>query len=131
MTSIYRDAMSRDFGAKVITDECGSKRLVALDASPLPSLDQYRYQVRKALGQDEIDRVRWGPTRHRRRNAQYRGKFSSAVSNVYERVEADAYYCERSEEHTSELQSLMRISYAVFCLKKKKKKQIQNKLAQR
>src|SRR3546814_2205636 len=30
---------------------------------------------------------------------------------------------ERSEEHTSELQSLMRISYAVFCLKKKKKKQ--------
>src|SRR3546814_1984153 len=27
--------------------------------------------------------------------------------------------CQRSEEHTSELQSLMRISYAVFCLKKK------------
>src|SRR3546814_1646109 len=27
--------------------------------------------------------------------------------------------CERSEEHTSELQSLMRISYAVFCLKNK------------
>src|SRR3546814_9674222 len=32
----------------------------------------------------------------------------------------------RSEEHTSELQSLMRISYAVFCLKKKKKKQNNN-----
>src|SRR3546814_5897136 len=30
---------------------------------------------------------------------------------------------ERSEEHTSELQSLMRISYAVFCLKKKKQQQ--------
>src|SRR3546814_5924461 len=29
----------------------------------------------------------------------------------------------RSEEHTSELQSLMRISYAVFCLKKKNKRQ--------
>src|SRR3546814_3746295 len=29
---------------------------------------------------------------------------------------------ERSEEHTSELQSLMRISYAVFCLKKKKQR---------
>src|SRR3546814_10074179 len=29
---------------------------------------------------------------------------------------------QRSEEHTSELQSLMRISYAVFCLKKKKEK---------
>src|SRR3546814_3456028 len=33
----------------------------------------------------------------------------------------------RSEEHTSELQSLMRISYAVFCLKKKKKKTVNNK----
>src|SRR3546814_4752466 len=33
----------------------------------------------------------------------------------------------RSEEHTSELQSLMRISYAVFCLKKKKNKQSQHK----
>src|SRR3546814_4504880 len=32
----------------------------------------------------------------------------------------------RSEEHTSELQSLMRISYAVFCLKKKHKKKTQN-----
>src|SRR3546814_4663081 len=31
-------------------------------------------------------------------------------------------YLDRSEEHTSELQSLMRISYAVFCLKKKKHK---------
>src|SRR3546814_4924510 len=32
----------------------------------------------------------------------------------------------RSEEHTSELQSLMRISYAVFCLKKKKTQQIRD-----
>src|SRR3546814_10026049 len=41
-------------------------------------------------------------------------------------IEITAMFAEdgptRSEEHTSELQSLMRISYAVFCLKKKKKK---------
>src|SRR3546814_9930286 len=36
----------------------------------------------------------------------------------------------RSEEHTSELQSLMRISYAVFCLKKKKKQNTHSKLRQ-
>src|SRR3546814_7361472 len=35
----------------------------------------------------------------------------------------------RSEEHTSELQSLMRISYAVFCLKKKKKTQPHNNIS--
>src|SRR3546814_4423514 len=36
----------------------------------------------------------------------------------------------RSEEHTSELQSLMRISYAVFCLKKKKKDKNNNQTAE-
>src|SRR3546814_6617454 len=36
------------------------------------------------------------------------------------RVDSNCDIDERSEEHTSELQSLMRISYAVFCLKKKK-----------
>src|SRR3546814_8915785 len=48
---------------------------------------------------------------------------------VYAQCLADAIIeargVNRSEEHTSELQSLMRISYAVFCLKKKKTKRIQ------
>src|SRR3546814_2791428 len=35
--------------------------------------------------------------------------------------QVESYRADRSEEHTSELQSLMRISYAVFCLKKKQK----------
>src|SRR3546814_9792295 len=35
------------------------------------------------------------------------------------KIDAEGPLLERSEEHTSELQSLMRISYAVFCLKKK------------
>src|SRR3546814_10903479 len=38
-----------------------------------------------------------------------------------------AFGAPRSEENTSELQSLMRISYAVFCLKKKKKKTFRKK----
>src|SRR3546814_3875619 len=37
---------------------------------------------------------------------------------------AEGGWSRRSEEHTSELQSLMRISYAVFCLKKKRNKKI-------
>src|SRR3546814_8969646 len=44
-----------------------------------------------------------------------RTAFRNAVAGVTTRRS------ERSEEHTSELQSLMRISYAVFCLKKKNK----------
>src|SRR3546814_7900199 len=42
------------------------------------------------------------------------------------RTKVAASSWDRSEEHTSELQSLMRISYAVFCLKKKKKYKNQN-----
>src|SRR3546814_6293569 len=46
----------------------------------------------------------------------------SSASNQF-RDMADARVADRSEEHTSELQSLMRSSYAVFCLKKKKNTQ--------
>src|SRR3546814_5682472 len=48
----------------------------------------------------------------------------SAVENVLGTPASspEAPQSERSEEHTSALQSLMRISYAVFCLKKKNKK---------
>src|SRR3546814_1066702 len=53
-----------------------------------------------------------------RRSAEYRGCHVHAVAAAaLGRVQRLV----RSEEHTSELQSLMRISYAVFCLKKKKK----------
>src|SRR3546814_9694815 len=50
------------------------------------------------------------------------------VSRFIKHTVAELRLRKRSEEHTSELQSLMRISYAVFCLKKKKKKTQLNKL---
>src|SRR3546814_8955719 len=49
-----------------------------------------------------------------RRGARAGGADAGRISRAY------AIPRRRSEEHTSELQSLMRISYAVFCLKKKK-----------
>src|SRR3546814_2118420 len=53
------------------------------------------------------------------------GKLGKGLNRIFERVETllrSHVHNPRSEEHTSELQSLMRISYAVFCLKKKKTK---------
>src|SRR3546814_8112337 len=56
------------------------------------------------------------------RTAHHWLKASSMVPSIIEIMTEQAKLCpHRSEEHTSELQSLMRISYAVFCLKKKKK----------
>src|SRR3546814_3727694 len=47
------------------------------------------------------------------------GEGQDMVIEPYGADVRDRFDVERSEEHTSELQSLMRISYAVFCLKKK------------
>src|SRR3546814_5520665 len=49
--------------------------------------------------------------------------FKSVLVSVFIVRLPIVYHCGRSEEHTSELQSLMRISYAVFCLKKNKSNQ--------
>src|SRR3546814_8224535 len=51
------------------------------------------------------------------------GRITQGAANA---LKARIALYERSEEHTSELQSLMRISYAVFCLKKKTKKHTTN-----
>src|SRR3546814_2409070 len=56
------------------------------------------------------------PTRNSWQTTHFAFDFSSLPSS-------------RSEEHTSELQSLMRISYAVFCLKKKTQKSSQIKIS--
>src|SRR3546814_1901595 len=50
------------------------------------------------------------------------GKTIVVISNSSKRRIVSLEGMVRSEEHTSELQSLMRISYAVFCLKKKKQR---------
>src|SRR3546814_7290097 len=59
---------------------------------------------------DGAARVRRGPL------SRWGGTRSSALLDVWERSRQSAHAASRSEEHTSELQSLMRISYAVFCL---------------
>src|SRR3546814_8677412 len=51
----------------------------------------------------------------------YRGGTASGGGGSWSATGAYGTTAYRSEEHTSELQSLMRISYAVFCLKKKKR----------
>src|SRR3546814_2933380 len=55
---------------------------------------------------------------HVRKLAPQMAREQIIVMNLCGRGDKDVF---RSEEHTSELQSLMRISYAVFCLKKKNK----------
>src|SRR3546814_20533380 len=68
-----------------------------------------------ATGHRSCGRRARGP--HRRVGVGDDGEFAAQRLGAHNRLTEDI----RSEEHTSELQSLMRISYAVFCLKKKQK----------
>src|SRR3546814_4405353 len=63
-----------------------------------------------------------GGRKRRRACAAAAGRDLRHRAAAHGRARRRAELLGRSEEHTSELQSLMRISYAVFCLKKKKKK---------
>src|SRR3546814_6281542 len=65
-------------------------------------------------------RIAWSVVRHRRVAATRRAAHADSGTAIIAPPSRRALG--RSEEHTSELQSLMRTSYAVFCLKKKKQK---------
>src|SRR3546814_4076539 len=72
---------------------------------PLPLRAEPHHRARRGSRRNARIRPRPDPCRDRRRPPRRRPRMGRART--------------RSEEHTSELQSLMRISYAVFCLKKK------------
>src|SRR3546814_1931660 len=99
------------------TPLAGARRIGAAD--PAESLRVLVVLRRHGYGEfnDIIDRLAAGdaPTAHLSRST-FAGRFGAASEDIEKIIDF------RSEEHTSELQSLMRISYAVLCLKKKKYK---------
>src|SRR3546814_4032563 len=100
-----------------VGDETGSRRRLALSWERLPPL------LRKAAAAPDFF-VSQGATalRHHGRMAARASDFRLYHSNaldVLAALLAEELRAPRSEEHTSELQSLMRIPYAVFCFEKK------------
>src|SRR3546814_4682197 len=84
------------------------------------AFDRRLARLREAVELVPVGGARIGrddPQPQRFRRAVERLRIAVERSEAAPRLGED---CGRSEEHTSELQSLMRISYAVFCLKKKK-----------
>src|SRR3546814_8308035 len=88
-----------------------------LQLVPLAAGDVHMATRRERVMQDTVTAIRHGLPlaecgAHLFRNGERHLRTRRALGNIHSRVA-------RSEEHTSELQSLMRNSYAVFCLKKK------------
>src|SRR3546814_9595056 len=104
------------------SDVCSSDlpRRRADDLGDAPALvERRRARLARCGGAGCLRGVRCGQGVELRRAAAA-GRGDGGVHRVRRR-DHPRYARGRSEEHTSELQSLMRISYAVFCLKKKKK----------
>src|SRR3546814_8421067 len=93
--------------------------------TPFPSTTLFRSMVesRFGLSATEVGALLEAADEKVEQSVEVFG-FTREIKNAFspeERIEMMEMLRERSEEHTSELQSLMRISYAVFCLKKKTK----------
>src|SRR3546814_2610833 len=78
--------------------------------------DHYRYEIDGRVSGDPDSPVRFAGMWQGPHRPDLPERFEVAERRGCDRNPIDA--TSRSEEHTSELQSLMRISYAVFCLKK-------------
>src|SRR3546814_2604821 len=101
-----------------IAQHLGSGIEIRFDLLGIVEIAEHRLQIVDCFGPAVVDaefllmmvgRNPHPAPRERRRSAEDGGRLKH-------------HRPQRSEEHTSELQSLMRISYAVFCLKKKKNK---------
>src|SRR3546814_9053525 len=96
----------------------GTDRLDQLAAPKLVQVHRDHIRGRLPCTTDDVldQRDDLGPERGRTTDDAEDGELRRTL-----RIQCSLTAGDRSEEHTSELQSLMRISYAVFCLKKKKK----------
>src|SRR3546814_6426404 len=97
-----------DWSSDVCSSDLSGK--ISSDASPSIQADTDSSRDISVSAEDlTVDCMTAAPYQRRSASVSSRGRNRVAMAS-------------RSEEHTSELQSLMRISYAVFCLKKKKYK---------
>src|SRR3546814_4270025 len=95
------------------SDVCSSDLAVGIDFFQRIAGDAFAAQQAVHIGQDQIDGVA-------RRHLCEGGGIDRRQAGLGHGSRSLRECSDRSEEHTSELQSLMRISYAVFCLKKKR-----------
>lgn len=92
MIAVYVDAMLKEFKCKTTETTGGLRQFYQPDGKPFPTLRQFRYEVGKSLGIENIQKNRYGSARHRRSLAAPKGKFSANVSCLMEIVVMDGYF---------------------------------------
>src|SRR3546814_4704536 len=113
-----------DWSSDVCSSDLGEiSELRANEAVRLPSFLDYRAIA--GLSLEMMERLEAARPENLAAAGRIRGITPAALAAILVHARRRAA---RSEEHTSELQSLMRISYAVFCLKKKNKRIVSNRI---
>ena len=92
LTSIYSQAMLHSFGCKTRTNTRGFTEYFHPNGAPFPSYGQYRYHVLKEFSHDDVRRSLYGEVRTRNKFRASEGRYSNAVANLLEQVEADGRY---------------------------------------
>src|SRR3546814_969802 len=105
---------------EILADMLGGGGIVGAERDPGGAIAGDRRGILDAIGRLEL-----------RVGLEAEDAAAAIFAGASEKVRERRQFLERSEEHTSELQSLMRISYAVFCLKKKNIQKKHNELEQR
>jgi len=92
MAEIYSDFLAYDVRAIAIENADGQKELLCPDQTPVPTIDQFTYRIKKAYGLPGIRKAKYGSHKYRRRFAEQLGSFSENLANIMERCEEDAEY---------------------------------------
>lgn len=92
LTTIFQKTMLYVFGCRTTTSSSGMKSFMHPEGKPYPSYEQFRYQIQKTFGLEQVQKTLYGATRHRTRLASSQGSFSQQVANLMEQIEADGYY---------------------------------------
>ncbi|WP_455925924.1 hypothetical protein [Pseudomonas putida] len=89
---IYILSVKSEFGCTSVLID-GEPRMIQPQGLPFPSFRQFMYRVFLKYTKAELQRHRWGEQRFYDSKGTSRGKFTSGLRNLMERVEMDAYYC--------------------------------------
>jgi hypothetical protein len=91
-STIYALTMTEVFKCRTEQTEGGGTQYVHPEGKEFPSRHQFRYWCEKAFTQKQIQRTLYGEQRFRNRLQASQGRYSQAVANLLEQVEADAYW---------------------------------------
>lgn len=92
LTKIYALIMTKDLKCRVIKG-CGRGQLrwQPPKGQKVYTYEQFRYRIKKRVGPDNVEKNRYGATRHRTRNTPSEGRYTECLANLMEKVEADAF----------------------------------------